>query len=191
MVSEYQKIERRISEALEWRKQQPKPPSLTEVAAKFDVPYSRLHRRSKGRNSKSTILNPSRKLTNEQEEAILLYLRSGEDIGLLPTVTTLTAAANAVLQRSHHDPLTPPLTVGKNWSQRFIQRHPELSIARKREESQIMKAQRQQVQTEEAQSTAQDQLDNQLDNELIDPLILDGRQLGVSHERHESIRYSP
>ena len=82
MPSEYQLIEARIAEALQWREEQPQKPPLTEIASIFKVLYLRLIRRSKGRKSRLEGLNNLRKLTNEQEEAILLYLRRCEEIGL-------------------------------------------------------------------------------------------------------------
>ena len=106
------------------------PPKIAELARKFKVPYERLKRRNRGLPSKSTRLHTSTKLTNVQEEAILLYLRRCEEIGLQPRLYTLRATANSVLKQAHQNPLTPPPTVSKMWPLRFRERHPQLFTKR-------------------------------------------------------------
>ena len=129
-MSEYRVIKQRIAEALKWKSQQVEPPKIAELLRKFNVPYERLKRRNRGLQSKSTRLYTNTKLTNAQEEAILLYLRRCEEIGVHPRVYTLAATANSILKRAYQDPLTPLLIVSKMWPIRFKQRHLELFTKR-------------------------------------------------------------
>ena len=123
MASEYQQIEQRIANAMDYRSHTQIPTTITELATMFNVPYQRLQRRLQGHNSRSTRAPTNMRLNSEQEEAILTYMRRCERLGVCARARAITISANSILRRSHEGDSLPP-TVTQQWTLRFLQRHP-------------------------------------------------------------------
>src|SRR5690606_2708873 len=100
--------------------------NISHAARFYRVPYDRLYRRWKGQPSRSDRPSTNRKLSNEQEQALWLYLKRLDDIGTCALIPIVTDAANFILLRNH-DPNAKesPPTVGEKWTRRFLKRHPE------------------------------------------------------------------
>jgi len=126
MASEYQQIEERIAEAMDYRshpQNTQNPVKITELATMFNVPYQRLQRRLQGHNSRSTRAPTNMRLSSDQEEAILSYMRRCERLGVCVRARAITISANSILRRSHEGD-TPAPIVNERWTLRFLQRHP-------------------------------------------------------------------
>ena len=101
MASEYHQIEERIAEAMDYRSTTQIPITITKLATMFDVPYQRLKRRLQGRASRSTRPPTNMRLSSDQEEAILTYMRRCERLGVCARARAITISANSILRRSH------------------------------------------------------------------------------------------
>ena len=119
MGSEYQQIEQRIADAIDHRSQTQISITITELATMFNVPYQRLQRRIQGHNSRSTRAPTNLRLSSEQEEAILSYMRRCERLGVCVRARAVTISANSILHRSHVGN-EPALTVNQRWTLRFL-----------------------------------------------------------------------
>jgi hypothetical protein len=63
------------------------------------------------------------RLSSDQEEVLLTYLRRCERFGVHARTRAITISANSVLRRSHKGTKLVP-TVTANWTSRFLKRHP-------------------------------------------------------------------
>ncbi|KAA8911523.1 hypothetical protein FN846DRAFT_412563 [Sphaerosporella brunnea] len=126
----YESVETRIQAAIEvLRARGEENPNIAAAAREFKLPPQRLRARWGGRHSKKTRPASNRKLTEEQELAVCLYL---DRLGGATTTETsstrlemVTGCANGILQRAHTDPSIPAPVVGEHWARRFLARHPE------------------------------------------------------------------
>ncbi len=73
-----------------------------------------------------------KRLSEEQELALCHYLDRLDQVGAAARRPMLMHCANALLQQSHNDLTNPPPTIGRNWPQRFLERHPEYHIRKQK-----------------------------------------------------------
>jgi hypothetical protein len=78
MASRCQQIEERIEQAVEFQVEQSESPRVTNLASLFDVPYQRLGRRLRGVDSRFTRAPTNKKLDNDQEAALITWLKRCE-----------------------------------------------------------------------------------------------------------------
>ncbi|OJD24736.1 hypothetical protein ACJ73_03903 [Blastomyces percursus] len=98
---------------------------IKPVAREFNIPYSTLYGRVKGRKSRICRVPIHRALNDSQEEAIKKWIHQLDVNFCSPTIEHIEAAANRMLQGHHTDPETPPPTASKMWAYRFIKRLPD------------------------------------------------------------------
>ena len=123
MTSEYHQSEARIQRAVEHQSTLDKPLPVTKLAAIFNAPYNRLRKRLQGTESRLTRSPTNMRLSSDQEEVLLTYLRRCERFGVHARTRAVTISANSVLRRSHKG-TEPAPTVTANWTSRFLKRHP-------------------------------------------------------------------
>lgn len=104
--------------------------SAAACATHFGIKPRTLQRRLNGGGSYSS-RGPSHKaLTNEQETALIQYLRFLDGLNLSPSVRVVREAANHLLvtasQKSDIDPSLPPKGVSSSWATRFLARNQDL-----------------------------------------------------------------
>jgi hypothetical protein len=130
MNAEYRQIEARIKRAVAYQSDLgSKPLLITVLATTFDVPYQRLRRRLQGSESRSTRSPTNIRLSSDEEEVLLTYMRRYERLGVHVRVRVVTISANSILRRSHAG--TKPLpTITANWTSRFLKRHPTFTKRR-------------------------------------------------------------
>jgi hypothetical protein len=95
--------------------------SLRSIAASNDVDYTTLSRRLKGQLPRKTAHQRQQLLSSEQEDLLKRWIIDLEQQGHAPSFNTVRELAAIVSAASGG-----PNKVGKNWIQRFIQRHPEI-----------------------------------------------------------------
>jgi hypothetical protein len=128
-VESYESIEARIQEAIDdLEKRDEEKPNLAAAAREFEIPITRLRARWNGRRSKCDVPGPNKRLSEDQELAVCLYLDRLDDIGTCARKKMVTSCANAILADAHEDPNTEPPLVGPRWTKRFLDRHPEYFI---------------------------------------------------------------
>jgi hypothetical protein len=94
--------------------------SVRRAAQIYQVPHRTLADRRAGRPSRRDITPKSRKLTDQEERAIVQYILQLDSKGFPPRISSVEDMANHLLaQRSTE-------RVGKHWAYNFIKRHPEL-----------------------------------------------------------------
>lgn len=103
--------------------------SIRSCARHFGVPYTTLQNRIKAK-VKSLPKRRSRhaKLTDAQDEVLLRYIRRLVSWSHSPRLETIRNFANTLLAQGLRDGATAPL-VGNHWPARWLERHPEFSIA--------------------------------------------------------------
>jgi hypothetical protein len=101
MASEYQHIEGRIEQAVEFQLEQPEPLKITHLASLSDVPYQRLGRRLRGVDSRSTRAPTNKKLDNDQEATLITWLKRCEALGVNARPRAISISANSILRRAH------------------------------------------------------------------------------------------
>jgi hypothetical protein len=119
----YKKEEEAILQAVQ-AYERDKNQKITNLARQYGVSYHRLRRRCLGLASRITRTPPNKILTDDQESALMAWIKRVDDIGAPPTVDLVTNCANSILRRANPDQESPP-TVGPNWSYRFIERLPD------------------------------------------------------------------
>jgi hypothetical protein len=128
-MNSYNSIEDRIAEALQSIEKNLKP-NFTKLAKKFAVPYLRLINRAKGRGSKSERQPANLRLNDTKELVLCWYLNTLERAGLYVCVYQIHVVASSILnRRSGYDSDRP---LGKLWTTRFLQCHPEYHIRKQR-----------------------------------------------------------
>jgi len=106
-------------------------PSIVAMAREFQVLVTRLRARWDGRPSKQDRPGPNKRLTDDQELAICLYLRHLDTIGIPARFSMVTSCANSILKRDHLDPTIPPPTVD-SLDITVLQRRPEPCIRKQK-----------------------------------------------------------
>jgi len=135
MSQNYAEIEERIQNAYkEWEELE--KPNIAKLARNFEVPEGRLRARIEGRQSRSERGAANRLLTESEELAICLYLKRLDTIGTAARVPMVTSCANLILQqRTGPTGLADnqtPIKVGRTWTARFLERHPEFYIRKQK-----------------------------------------------------------
>ena len=123
MSSKAEEADEATQLALEYMKK--KKVSVREAAKKYKIGRERLRGRLKGVKSRHEKVSINRKLNQEMEKALLQYCKYLDDIGVSARVRMIERSAKQILARAHRGPGPAP-KIGKNWSARFIKRHPEL-----------------------------------------------------------------
>src|SRR3954451_7705660 len=97
---QYKKEESRIQKAIESHTQNPKQ-KIARLAREFDVDYHRLRRRLQGSASQLNRRPAHKRLTDDQERAVTLWIDDLDDRGIPPTVRMIKNYAEKVLQNMH------------------------------------------------------------------------------------------
>jgi Tc5 transposase DNA-binding domain len=105
--------------------------SVAAKARQYGVDKHRNHRRLKGIGPRSAQNPVNRKLSTIQEASLLEYIRTLDEIGQSIRLDQVKSVANAILQQDHPDEGPAPV-VGQHWSERFLDRHPELRKAKQK-----------------------------------------------------------
>lgn len=100
MAEGYINIEDRISAAYE-AYQTHKKPNIKALSRDFDVPYSRLLVRIRGRKSRSMRQPTNKALDKAQEAALIQWITCLDKAYALPTAATVEQCANAILRRNN------------------------------------------------------------------------------------------
>ncbi|KAF2183566.1 hypothetical protein K469DRAFT_507316, partial [Zopfia rhizophila CBS 207.26] len=98
-------------------------PNITAVARDFAVPYDRLLKRYKGRNSRSTRPITNSRLNAAQEAAVKAYILRCDKLGIPALIPQLKNAMQYILDLAHPDGGAPPL--GKDFVTRWLKRNPD------------------------------------------------------------------
>ena len=111
-------------------------PNVAAIAREFEVPVSRLRARLSGRQSRTQRPAPNKRLSEDEELAVCLYLKRLDSIGTSARLPMVTGCANAILRRNHQlsspEPNTPPPNVGATWTARFLERNPQFYIRKQK-----------------------------------------------------------
>jgi len=99
MSEGYYEIEDRIEEACSILSESKKP-NVAVAARELAVPESCLCARWKGRQAKSAQSPTNTRLTNTEELAVGLYLKSLDQIGTSARLSMVTDCANSILKRN-------------------------------------------------------------------------------------------
>uniref|UniRef100_A0A093V606 Tigger transposable element-derived protein 1 n=1 Tax=Talaromyces marneffei PM1 TaxID=1077442 RepID=A0A093V606_TALMA len=119
---QYKEEESRIQKALESLQKNPKQ-KIAHLAREFNVDYHRLRRRTLGSASQLNRRPAHKRLTDDQESAIIIWIDDLDDRGLPPTVHMIQNYAENVLQNMHPNAANPP-KLGDRWVHRFLKRLP-------------------------------------------------------------------
>jgi hypothetical protein len=131
MPESYAETEARIEQALH-KLHDCEKPNIAAMAREFQVPVSRLRARWSGRPSKQDRPGPNKKLGDDQELAVCLYIQRLDAIGTSASFPMVTSCANSILRLCHSSRTTPLPTVDSCWTSRFLQRHPEFHIRKQK-----------------------------------------------------------
>jgi hypothetical protein len=108
--------------------------NLAAAACEFRVPVRRLRARWAGQQSKQERPGTNKRLSEDEELVVCLYLDRLEAIGTAARKQMITGCANDILRRgftpSESD--TEPPKVGLHWTRRFLERHPEFKVRKQR-----------------------------------------------------------
>jgi hypothetical protein len=118
MSESYKELEKRISDACDAYSAR-RNPKIKPLSREFDVPYKRLLRRIKGRDSRSTRVNPNKILYEAQEHALIYWIISLDNANTSPTSAMIERCANQILHQNRRSQV-----VSKSWVYRFIKRLP-------------------------------------------------------------------
>jgi hypothetical protein len=129
-MSDYFEVEERVQAALAYKTQHPKA-SFRFLARQFNASKDRIHRRWKGKDSKSTRSPTNLRLDKEQDKALCWYIERLNEIGVSLRYKFIAAAANSILQIA-----TPPgqeaPTVSDQWPARWLRQHPQFERIREK-----------------------------------------------------------
>jgi hypothetical protein len=110
--------------------------SIKGAAAVFEVPYSTLQNRVKGRVSRQQSQVTRRTLLPTEEEALIQWIESLDSRGMPPTITYIRQMADLLLiERGNPVTLDASVTttpdskntLGENWVRRMLKRNPHLT----------------------------------------------------------------
>jgi hypothetical protein len=127
MAKSYEQQNIDILKAINHRESDPGLP-LTKLAEIYDILYQRLKARAKGRGDRTNSGGHNRALTNDQDATLYEIIDRLERSGMHARLSMVASIANFILRNAHEDSESEPPTVGKNWTQRFLQRHEEYGI---------------------------------------------------------------
>jgi hypothetical protein len=116
-------IEGRIELAITAFKKEEKI-SIRETARQYDVPFSTLQDRLKGRPARINLRANSHKLTETEEKLLVQWILDLDKRGLPPRPAFVENMANHLL--SLRNSITSPPRVGKNWVSNLVKRRTEL-----------------------------------------------------------------
>lgn len=97
-----------------------KPRTVAELARDFHVSQSTLHRHVSGKRTKGEFTATKQKLTSAEEQTLVEFVLGCADRGLPSTHAQLASFANNILKQRLG---ANAVEVGKNWSDRFVERH--------------------------------------------------------------------
>ena len=103
--------------------------SIRAAARAFSVPYPILRHRMSGRNSRSTARESQQSLSYAEERTLVRYITRLTRTGF-PASPALVVEIAEEIRRSRvvsKTPAPPLRPLGKNWSQRFRERHEEIA----------------------------------------------------------------
>jgi len=89
------------------------------------VPHKRLHERFKGRPPRTAKIPRNKVLDDQQEKAIICWIRQLDSLHSLPTPKMIECCANQILQRNVLSVSKLAPRVGETWVYQFIQRLPD------------------------------------------------------------------
>ena len=138
MPKKFDELEDRVQEALRAYHDRDKP-KMTKLAEEFGIPYQRLKRRVRGRNSRSARPGTNNCLDKAQEQALISWIGALDDANAPPSPQAIESCANEMLARRGFN-----RRVGKNWAYYFIKRLPNdySHIVQKPMEAERMNAER-------------------------------------------------
>jgi hypothetical protein len=119
-MPQIQIAESRIILAIEAKRTNPRL-SLRKLSKDYNVPRTTLQHRITGRATRIGKKNGPANLTPAEEEAIVEYILKQDAQGFSPRRADVQDMANLLMDKRGER------RVGKNWTDRFIQRRPELS----------------------------------------------------------------
>ncbi|KAJ5273619.1 hypothetical protein N7478_008744 [Penicillium angulare] len=98
--------------------------SISAAARYFNVPRTTLRDRLHGHQNRRETRANGHKLTEIEEESLQKWILSMDNRGAAPRPTTVREMANLLLSARGS---TPVQTVGENWVNKYVKRHPQLS----------------------------------------------------------------
>jgi len=116
---QHESRERQMNLAIRAIRQDPKI-SIRAAAWDYNVDWSTLAQRKRGRRSRRDISANSRKLNELEENSIVQYILSLDVRGFPPQLTDVADMANLLLAERD------ATRVGQNWASNFVKRHSEL-----------------------------------------------------------------
>jgi DDE superfamily endonuclease/Tc5 transposase DNA-binding domain len=123
-------LERRIVEALK-AFESGHYTTLSKVAEFWDVPYRKLLSRRNGAQPKSMNGGINKKLSKEQEEALIVWLERQHRFGFPAHYDLIEQAANRLLRLGNSSEDDPPV-VGTRWASNFVLRYPQFAAKKSR-----------------------------------------------------------
>ena len=131
-VEPYEEVEIRIKAAVSFILARPDEHiNVAEIARTYEIPVARLRGRLQGRQSRQDRPGANRKLSEDQELAVCQYLDRLHTIGTSARIPMVSSCANAILGYGHTGQ-DPPPRVGDHWASRFLDRHPEYHIRKRK-----------------------------------------------------------
>ncbi len=109
--------------------------SIRKAAAAFDIPFSTLKDRIRGRVPRQQSQGTRRKLRPTEETALVQWIESMDDRGMSPTIHYIRQMTDLLVRERGSSALldvsvtaTPEQdrTVGENWVRRLLDRQPHL-----------------------------------------------------------------
>lgn len=101
--------------------------SQKKAAAMYGIPRTSLSGRLHGKGTKEAQYESMRLFPRSQEDHIIQWILNQESLGYAPSHSAVRAIANELLKRSGHE----ATGVGKNWLDRFLQRHQDEIISKR------------------------------------------------------------
>ena len=96
--------------------------SIRAAASVYNTPFETLRSRINGITSRCDSIPNSRRLSSQEEEAIIQYILDLDSRGFSPRPSEVREIANLLLSERQES----FLPVGVNWASNFINRHPEI-----------------------------------------------------------------
>jgi hypothetical protein len=138
MPSNCAEIETRINQAIDHLTKNPCT-KVARAAREFNVPVQRLRRRLQGVSSASDVRGlHTRRLTAEQDLALIIYLRKLISFGLNPRLNVIKSAAYKLLMQDASES-SPPPPLSHAWTTRWLQRHPEFQKIKRKPRAAVRK----------------------------------------------------
>jgi hypothetical protein len=103
-------------------------PSIRAAARIYDVPYTTLATRFRGRPTYQQSRTENRKLLPTEEEALLQWVLSIGERGYPPRISAVRKMADILLSALARSPANASPIVGENWVRKFVNRHEQLQV---------------------------------------------------------------